>query len=240
MPTRPNIILILADDMGYGDFGCFNYGASRTPVARSSRQRRTLPDAALLGVSGLRARARVADDRTLSASHRRHRHARDARPRPACAARVDDRRSPEARGLRDRPRRQMAQRRVRLALSSEPARLRRVRGIFRRMAAVLPVESRSQRLDLARRRPLSDRRLHRRGDRVHPASSRRTVFSLSRVQRAAFSVRSARGRRRAVQGQRQFHARGQPNLRDDRMHGSRNRARARRARSIAASPTTRS
>ena len=32
MPSRPNIILILADDMGYGDFGCFNYGASRTPT----------------------------------------------------------------------------------------------------------------------------------------------------------------------------------------------------------------
>ena len=32
MTTRPNIILILADDMGYGDFGCFNYGVSRTPT----------------------------------------------------------------------------------------------------------------------------------------------------------------------------------------------------------------
>ncbi len=32
MPDRPNIVLIVADDMGYGDFGCFNYGASRTPV----------------------------------------------------------------------------------------------------------------------------------------------------------------------------------------------------------------
>jgi arylsulfatase A-like enzyme len=32
MPSRPNIILILADDMGYGDFGCFNYGSSRTPT----------------------------------------------------------------------------------------------------------------------------------------------------------------------------------------------------------------
>ncbi|MBV8957843.1 MAG: sulfatase-like hydrolase/transferase, partial [Actinobacteria bacterium] len=30
--TAPNIVLILADDMGYGDFGCFNDGASRTPV----------------------------------------------------------------------------------------------------------------------------------------------------------------------------------------------------------------
>lgn len=27
---RPNIIFILADDMGYGNFSCFNYGASKT------------------------------------------------------------------------------------------------------------------------------------------------------------------------------------------------------------------
>ena len=32
MTVRPNFVLILADDMGYGDFGCFNYGASRTPT----------------------------------------------------------------------------------------------------------------------------------------------------------------------------------------------------------------
>lgn len=29
--TRPNVIFILADDMGYGDFACFNYGQSQTP-----------------------------------------------------------------------------------------------------------------------------------------------------------------------------------------------------------------
>ena len=201
------------------------------PDARPSRQRRRLPDAALLGVSGLRARASVADDGPLSASHRRHRHARDARPRPPRAARIDRRRTPQARRLRDRPRRQMAQRRVRFALPSEPPRLRRVRRIFRRMAALLSVESRSQRLVFARRRPLPHRRLHRRGDRLHPPSSRRSVLSPPRLQRAAFSVRGNRGRRRAVQSQRQLHDRGQPNLRDDRMHGSRNRARARRARS---------
>jgi len=30
--NRPNILFILADDMGYGDFGCFNYGLTETPV----------------------------------------------------------------------------------------------------------------------------------------------------------------------------------------------------------------
>jgi arylsulfatase A-like enzyme len=33
--TRPNIVLIVADDMGYGDFGLFNDGPARTPVLDS-------------------------------------------------------------------------------------------------------------------------------------------------------------------------------------------------------------
>ena len=32
MAARPNIVLILADDMGYGDFGCFGDGSARTPA----------------------------------------------------------------------------------------------------------------------------------------------------------------------------------------------------------------
>ncbi|SVD32138.1 uncharacterized protein METZ01_LOCUS384992, partial [marine metagenome] len=31
MAKRPNIILIVADDMGYGDFGIFNDGPVQTP-----------------------------------------------------------------------------------------------------------------------------------------------------------------------------------------------------------------
>lgn len=33
--SKPNIIFILADDMGYGDFACFNYGVSDTPNLNS-------------------------------------------------------------------------------------------------------------------------------------------------------------------------------------------------------------
>jgi arylsulfatase A len=32
MFQRPNVLFILADDMGYGDFGCFNGGVSQTPT----------------------------------------------------------------------------------------------------------------------------------------------------------------------------------------------------------------
>jgi arylsulfatase A len=30
--SRPNVLLILADDMGYGDFGAFSDGSARTPA----------------------------------------------------------------------------------------------------------------------------------------------------------------------------------------------------------------
>ena len=30
--TKPNVVFILVDDMGYGDFSAFNGGLSQTPV----------------------------------------------------------------------------------------------------------------------------------------------------------------------------------------------------------------
>jgi arylsulfatase len=30
--ARPNVVFIVADDMGYGDFGCYNGGLTDTPL----------------------------------------------------------------------------------------------------------------------------------------------------------------------------------------------------------------
>ena len=53
MPQRPNVIMIVADDMGYGDFGRFNDGYVRTPYLDRLIDESVCLDPAIHRVSGL-------------------------------------------------------------------------------------------------------------------------------------------------------------------------------------------
>ena len=45
-PERPNIVLLFADDMGYGDLACYGHPTIRTPnLDRPARQGLRLPRA---------------------------------------------------------------------------------------------------------------------------------------------------------------------------------------------------
>ena len=118
--SRPNIVLILADDMGYGDFGFCNDGRSETPAIDHLASGGHLPRAALLGVARVRAGAGVDPDRPLPAPHRRDRHPRRAGPRPHRPRRAHDRRSPRRGRLRDRSGGEVAQRCARSRASTRP------------------------------------------------------------------------------------------------------------------------
>ena len=146
MPDRPKIGLIVADDMGYGDFGCFNYGASRTPVLDQ-----LVSEGMCLtqhySASPVCAPARaLAADRPLSASDRRDRYAGNPPSRIGWRlARADHRGSIAPRWLRYRA----GWKRTNGAFDNRYHPTRRgfgVRGILRRMAAVLEVANRPRRL----------------------------------------------------------------------------------------------
>ena len=49
VPDRPNIVLIFADDLGYGDFSC--YGASKIKTPNIENSIIKLPDISGLGLS---------------------------------------------------------------------------------------------------------------------------------------------------------------------------------------------
>ena len=64
-PQRPNIVVILADDLGYGDVGCYGATKVRTPnIDRLAHEGMRFTQGALAGV-GLHAQPLQPDDRPL-------------------------------------------------------------------------------------------------------------------------------------------------------------------------------
>ena len=75
--TRPNVVLILADDMGFSDIGCYGGEIDTPNLDRLAARRR--PALAVLQHGALQPDARIAADGPASASDR-HRHPDQRRP----------------------------------------------------------------------------------------------------------------------------------------------------------------
>ena len=165
MSDLPNILFILADDMGYGDFGCFNVGASQTPTLDH-----LVDDGVCLtqhySASPVCAPARASlltgryPHRTGAIDTLEMRGLDRLALRERTIARL-----PAPRRLRHRTRRQVAQRRARRALPSQPPRLRRVRRLLRRLVALHRIGGSIATVPRPRRRTLPHRRVHRGGHR---------------------------------------------------------------------------
>ena len=126
---RPNIIVIMADDMGFSDMGCYGSEIATPNLDRSGARRH--PIHAFLQCRALLPDAFGAADRPVQPSGRRRRHGQRPRhsglpglsQRPLCHVRrsIAPRRLSRAHG------RQMARRRGSSALAGRP----RIRALFR-------------------------------------------------------------------------------------------------------------
>ena len=120
---KPNIVYILADDMGYGDPGFMGLQGSPHAEHRQTRPRRHGAHRLLCSI-GLLADAGHADDRPLRNAHRRLPRDRAPRAVGAAARRTHARAGTPRRRLRNGDRRQVASRRIPAPLSTAEPRLR--------------------------------------------------------------------------------------------------------------------
>ena len=180
---RPNVVLIVADDLGYGDVGVFGSTRIRTPDDRPPRGRGRALHRLLRGAGGLLRVARRHPDRQLPEPRRHHGRARPARPPRPRRERADDRRAAEGARLRDGRLRQVAPRPP-AALPAHAPRLRRVLrpAVLERHVAAAP--------RAARRLPRPAALRGRAGRRHEP----RPVAADRRVRAARRGVRGAEPR----------------------------------------------
>ena len=211
-PDRPNVVLIMTDDAGYGDFGVYGAPDIKTPHIDSlARDGVRLTDFYANGATCTPTRT-GSDQRALPAALR----ARGAARRPAeggCGARAAALRpipAAAAEGGRvcHRAGRQVAPR-LEARVQPERARVRRVLRLQERLHRLLPAHRRRGRA--AAGRPVRERQAGRgRGlhdgpdhgsDRAdHRAEPGEAVLHRRRLQRAALAVSAARS---AVDGARQ-------------------------------------
>ena len=70
-PNRPNVIIILADDLGYGDLGCYGAKNVKTPnVDRLASQGIRFTDTHAIAATSTPSRANTHGDVPILTSHR--------------------------------------------------------------------------------------------------------------------------------------------------------------------------